>query len=450
MQTLQGKEEKIYTGLTPNYLSHWSPWNAMREIAQNFAWVQRKTDTPVSIKHERGLGIIEDNYTGICKTHLYIGEGEQREDSEGLGWFGEGLKMALLIFARHGINHYIETKDYKFWGELEKTPHGTFVLVIKLKPIIKERGTKFVAAVSSKLFYKAIEGFAPLQEIDMPKHGIVPDRSNEIWIRGVKIMERDESNPYSLRFSYNLDHQHLTNRDRTLLKHEDAMREIRKIWYRASLEEIIPFIKETRSLSGDDLFEDLRLGPYETPGDSPEHKKIWQKALSTVYRMDFETLCLASGAEYIDQIVSNWGYKVISDLPEKWESELIDIGLKTADTIARENPVIIPLSGELNADEELNLRLAKLNVKEITKRDDLPPTEIVESLDKTGMTNEIKGLYNSETDKITIARSQLGTVRDATKILLHETVHAMLGEPEGPAFLDYYENKVLELSKYTD
>lgn len=94
----------INYGIGRKYLSHWGINEALREIMQNFMdygdYEIVYTDDGISISN----GYVPNNLE-----FLALGNSDKKADSRGK--YGEGLKMALLIFAREGIDITIQTTD---------------------------------------------------------------------------------------------------------------------------------------------------------------------------------------------------------------------------------------------------------------------------------------------------------------------------------------------------
>jgi len=90
---------EILYPISLNYRGHWSEWEAIREIIQNSL---DETEDFEIIQDERGT-IIRDNGSGLAVKHLLFGVSEKKsEDSRGR--FGEGLKIALVVFKRRGFD----------------------------------------------------------------------------------------------------------------------------------------------------------------------------------------------------------------------------------------------------------------------------------------------------------------------------------------------------------
>jgi hypothetical protein len=177
METLQ--KERIPTNLTANYVSYWSVSQGIKEAMQNIIFGSIKSETKPVIQYQDGVAILEDFYKGFEKKNLYMGESEQRNDQDGLGHFGEGWKLFLLISARNNLFHKVETVGFDFYGEMVDTPHGVRALEIVIEPNNRTLGTKISIECSEDDFNSGTQGFALVQGISQEfckEYSIIPDR----------------------------------------------------------------------------------------------------------------------------------------------------------------------------------------------------------------------------------------------------------------------------------
>lgn len=88
----------IPLSLSESYVSAWGTWEAIREILQN------AIDEPEhTIQFMESEGKIIVTNSGVIPTaSLLLGNSSKQGDSETIGQFGEGFKLALLVLARQG------------------------------------------------------------------------------------------------------------------------------------------------------------------------------------------------------------------------------------------------------------------------------------------------------------------------------------------------------------
>lgn len=88
--------------LKRDYVSHWGLMEAIRELFQNAIDGGEWRWHLVEEGELFNLHIISDNIRLPAAT-LVLGETSKREDSQKIGAFGEGFKLALLVLARLGV-----------------------------------------------------------------------------------------------------------------------------------------------------------------------------------------------------------------------------------------------------------------------------------------------------------------------------------------------------------
>lgn len=91
--------KRIELSLNTGYVQHWGFWEAMRELFQNAIDTQ---DYDIDL----GYSTVEIISRGgkIPVKSLLLGATSKADDSESIGKFGEGLKLALLVLTREGYD----------------------------------------------------------------------------------------------------------------------------------------------------------------------------------------------------------------------------------------------------------------------------------------------------------------------------------------------------------
>lgn len=98
--------------LQRDYLKHWTVEDAVREIIQNAIDHDENGQVNYYMSGKK-LRIATDNVK-LHPSVLLLGAGDKSEDEDKLGGFGEGMKVAMLILVREGIEVIIENYD-KIW-----------------------------------------------------------------------------------------------------------------------------------------------------------------------------------------------------------------------------------------------------------------------------------------------------------------------------------------------
>lgn len=102
---------KYNLNLTSNYCDHWGIWEAIREILQNGEDQQIIDPTnEVSISYDKNkkLLTVSNKNSVLLRKSLLLGGTSKRDDEKTIGSFGEGYKIALLIFKKLGIDPIIK------------------------------------------------------------------------------------------------------------------------------------------------------------------------------------------------------------------------------------------------------------------------------------------------------------------------------------------------------
>lgn len=107
---------EIVYPMTFDYVGSWGRWEIVRELVSN----AKDTHTPWTMEISNNNLIIKDEGEGLAIRHLLIGKSQKIGDA--IGQFGEGLKLALLVATRLGLDVVIESGDYTIYngkGEIE-------------------------------------------------------------------------------------------------------------------------------------------------------------------------------------------------------------------------------------------------------------------------------------------------------------------------------------------
>lgn len=410
--------ERIQTGLTANYVPNWTVRAALKEAAQNIAYGATKCGQPAEMSWSDGFGIMEDAYTGFEKRHLYIGESEQRGDKDGLGNFGEGWKIFLLVMARQGLQHGVSTVGFDFWGTMEPTPHGPEVLVINVKPNERTLGTVLFAKCDEADFISCSQAFASLVGIPQEhihEASVIPGRFGEMWINGVRVENGNNLNPLGLHFAYNLKDRTLVNRDRSQVNQQETLRLVRQLIARQPQSFVREYIETAMKAVAENkhVGDDIARGPYFVDRDG-EVASLWKQELAFTHYAPVEKLVLSNGDDN-DREVKLLGYKTLR-VPESWKSELNYIGIPYANDVVKAHPDYDETdTKELPSTDRDNLRTAKRNVKAALGLDsvkELPKIVVVRDYIDAGAD------YNADAKIVVVYSSILWNRENTTRALL--------------------------------
>jgi len=93
--------------MSPGYVSHWGIWEACRELLQNaLDQADRNADSAVVFEYDRGTELLTIGATNchLDPRTLLLGETDKSCDTSQRGRFGEGYKLAILVFVRMGYD----------------------------------------------------------------------------------------------------------------------------------------------------------------------------------------------------------------------------------------------------------------------------------------------------------------------------------------------------------
>lgn len=447
--------EKIITGLTENYVSYWTLTQAIKEAAQNIAYgvIKSGKDPIIEYNEETGWALLADEYTGFEKRHLYLGESEQRYDEEGLGNFGEGWKLFLLVMARNNIPHEVRTVGFKFWGELEETPHGTKVLVIQIQNGEgTEKGTEVRCQVPDVHFFNALNSFAVFAGIDknyLTKDTIIPGRYGELWVNGVLIEKGDYTldahdyarNPLDLHFAYNLTDRSIMNRDRSQVDVSSAYLQISRIITEADVDFIREYVKCAMEGSRkQDIIRGFGICNLE-------QRERWRQILAELHEVDSPNkLVIASQHTDINTEAAYRGFKVLN-VPSTWNDVLHYTGFKFAEEVVTDKPILNVI--EPDEKQQAMLNKAADMAKKALGIEHFPTIKVADGIQIPQSTESAWGFWEKETQTIYIDAEALECEERAVRVLIHEGVHWLTGARDNTdAFTRGFEDAILRLLGY--
>jgi hypothetical protein len=118
--------------VTEDYVRDWTPKHALREVIANGVDAEIQANAPLHVVHDPRkdiLRVINDRAKLDIKA-LYFGGTTKVGDTRLVGQYGEGLKLALLVFARNDIGVKIYNNDEVWTASLEPDANGIKVLTI--------------------------------------------------------------------------------------------------------------------------------------------------------------------------------------------------------------------------------------------------------------------------------------------------------------------------------
>jgi len=443
-------------------LENWEPFHAIREIIANALDEQLMTDTEeieISESSEKSGWHIRDFGRGIQIEHFTQNENpEKYAGSKGIiGKFGVGLKDALATFHRNGIEPVIRSR------------HGTFTIATHAKEGFAEietlhvmfdnepndiEGTDFFLKGATleqieeakDLFLK----FKDTREIEQTKYGTIidsteDDEANRVYINGVLASEEE-----NFLFSYNITN--LTDRMRKALNRERT--NVGRSTYTERVKSILKSAKSDE-VKGE-LSEQISLRYTGEQCDEITWSEIAQVGIEALAKLDDNAIFITESEmlhnpDEMERMRMEGRNIIVSN--ERDRSKIQTEDAATFTTYVQD--FVDSFEFDYVAAEDLTPKERKVFDKtdSIMKMvgwtdDDMPEILISNTLQKESDTSlgfmqvfSAIGLYESMHDRITILRSQLGSLESYAGTLLHEAAHAASGASDATR---NFESKLTE------
>jgi hypothetical protein len=190
---------KIQYPIFANYVQDWGVEDAIREIIAN-AFDQETEETSskaiIEYNEEKQTLTVTNKDTLVSIDALYFGETKKSKDNRFIGQHGEGLKLAMLVFARDpSIQCKIYSGNYKWLPSLEFDKIGRKTFTVNVTPFkTEDPKTDFVVTikgVNPKTWENVKSKFIRLHKLQkvtsLPSGSILldPNERGRIYVRGV-------------------------------------------------------------------------------------------------------------------------------------------------------------------------------------------------------------------------------------------------------------------------
>jgi len=269
---------KIELSLTSTYLRQWGLTEAIREVLQN-AMDADVDGKRMTVEHDKGKLIVCNAGVRLEHNVFLLGSTGKANRSDQAGQFGEGLKLAMLVCAREGINMVLRNGGEVWEPKIEKSEKfaGEDVLVIHIRGGNKNLD-RFQVEIefpeetwnAEKWRYLFVDK-RPTKDVVHTTRGRVllgeQDRG-KLFVRGIFVCHF-----HDMRYGYDFDHANL-DRDRRVL----ASYEVRE----KCSEMLRECLSQTRGGIGKkDLWDMMSSGAKElaiSEFDTPDPKLVDQMA----------------------------------------------------------------------------------------------------------------------------------------------------------------------------
>ena len=132
------QSEKFVLSLSPDYVSHWGFWEAVRELLQNaIDQKQVNPESEIVFTHDEDLKVLTIGSTNsvLTRQSLLLGVTTKTNNRNAIGQFGEGYKLAMLVLARLFLDVEIHNGDEIWRPAFEfNDQYGANVLTVSIEP----------------------------------------------------------------------------------------------------------------------------------------------------------------------------------------------------------------------------------------------------------------------------------------------------------------------------
>lgn len=426
-------------GISPTYVKDWTIVKALKELIQNLLDTQEEFNCEGQINYikEKGMAQIKDYGPGLEMKHFVMGVSEKGENSR--GQFGEGLKLALLVFAREGRKVEVWTKGKRITPVIEyNEDFGQELInldIEELPPHFKatHTGTSVKVECSqdeltrAKVYFleyhKKIANFSWFTKDEISRTFDGNEKRGCVWINKT-LVSAIKNGAFSYHFTGS-EAQKIMNRDRDTIDHNELMEMVCHKWSRrATLPAVRALMEELKSA---DLGRTTTESPFweytlnlHHQYFPPEKRAIWKRAFTEVFGKD---VVIATGTD-ADQRAEYHGFEVFDPRSWIWSSLLEQVGIPTANKFKDKVKMELIRQKDLDPKEKEGLKLARTLVDtHYRKVGTILISEGISLGTENSIDGSVNGAYCRKKDVIYLNRSILKDPLQATKTLLHEAVH---------------------------
>ncbi|KAF2803633.1 uncharacterized protein BDZ99DRAFT_399651 [Mytilinidion resinicola] len=146
-QDIEGKTKTLHLNLKTTYQPSWGGREAFREFYQNWSTEFKESKTTIEIravnkgvlmgyilykwdKYQTGTLELVNFNASLRKDHLALGATAKKDDDTQSGQFGEGLKLAILVFLRNPQNNAVRMKTSSVTLNFKLDQEGNLVCTV--------------------------------------------------------------------------------------------------------------------------------------------------------------------------------------------------------------------------------------------------------------------------------------------------------------------------------
>ena len=206
--------------ISPDYVSKWGVWEAVREILQNTIDNKEKEQI-FSYNASKQILTIGNKDTVLEKQTLLLGNSTKRNDSNTIGQYGEGYKLALLILTRLGKRIEIKNgKEIWFPKIIKSRKYDSELLVMDIEKTKENKDLEFVIyGITKSEFEKVMDRTLiyadAIEKIETPYGNILLDEKyrRKVFVEGLYVKKMIDCE--NMRYGYDIKANHIElDRDR--------------------------------------------------------------------------------------------------------------------------------------------------------------------------------------------------------------------------------------------
>lgn len=230
-QITQLPEGKLYElPLSRDYVSHWGLHEAVREFIQNAI----DSDSPFEFAFEGDQLTISSRLTELSARTLLLGASSKANQTDKIGSFGEGYKIALLVLARLGLPVSVLNGGVRWVPQfLYSETYDSDVLVITETPLEPAaQGLHFIIGglgydAQARIRENCLQMQPPIDDaITTPYGRILPSRPGKLYVSGLYVCDTP------LTYGYDALPQYLAlERDRQTVSTFDLQWLTKDMWF---------------------------------------------------------------------------------------------------------------------------------------------------------------------------------------------------------------------------
>ena len=432
--------------ISSDYVRNWTTARAMSELVANAidAGYEWEMEYVPSASLYGGHIVLTDKGLGIPEEGLILGYSPKADDGSAIGQFGEGKKIAMLVFARSeevGEVH-CSTVGYSFsprisdsaitGGLARRESTGSLgLLTYDLWASDRTSGTEYRIETSREVYEQTKERFLcfadkSYKQPSEPGRIITTGKPGRIYIGGVLVTESED-----LIFSYDLalsSAKQFQNRDRTVIDQWQLRNALRNIINTCTDKKIIG--RYIDAALDNKLSESEQIFQPETY----ESRHAWADAASKKFGANPATAKLfwtPNGEEELTLSAVDQGYvEVNCDLGYTKKDFFALLGIRSASEVANrvstdedKNRTVWVADKKLRDYERENLVRAMEACRSLYGSDTTPKVRVYTKYIVDGENSPALGFYEPNTRKIAIRRDILTNAFTTLRIVLHESAH---------------------------